>query len=599
MADTEEPIREPVPFRLGVKGLRRAVRPHRRLLAILATLGVLSAIAASFVPYVTGRFFDALIALGRGEAPSAAGLPYWLVFLILWMLIRIVTDGTDWWSDRRRRWLETQVQLGVETEGFTHLLKLPVAFHTTEHMNEMAAKINAAAWRTTSILRTIVSVGPQILSIAVGITLAYTLNASLAQVLLAGVLGYALALLILLHGSSHMHAIAHKSWMHAWDEAASVTQQAVAVKQATAEGYEEHRIHDMTIKKAGTLWYKNEVLWSNISFWQRLAVSLTQLGIFAFSVHLITQGAITVGELVAVNGYALMFFGPLVALGNSWQIIQEGITSAGELEKVYEVPQEIYHPRNARSKSIAKGAVEFEHVSFRYEKGTENVLEDLHFTVSPGQSVAFVGESGVGKSSAIGLISAYYFPTEGAVRVGGYDTREWDLTALRARIAVVPQEVALFNDTIRANIRYGNFGAPDSAVERAAQQAHIHDFIIRQPKQYETLVGDRGIKLSVGQKQRIAIARAILRNPDILILDEPTSALDVETEKLITESLHRLMEGRTTFIVAHRLSTIRKADVIMVIKDGRIAEQGTHAELLAKKDGIYHRLHDLHVGLYE
>ncbi len=307
----------------------------------------------------------------------------------------------------------------------------------------------------------------------------------------------------------------------------------------------------------------------------------------------------TVGDLIALNGYAMLFFGPFVALGHSWQTLQNGLTSAGLLQRIFNEKEELYHPANAKHEGIEFGAVRFDEVTFKYESDQAPILAHLSFTAEPGQVVALVGESGVGKSSAISLISGYYFPSEGSVMVDGVDTREWDLLALRSKIAVVPQEVALFNDTIRANIRYGAFSATDAQVEEAAREAHIHDFIEKQAKGYDTLVGERGIKLSVGQKQRIAIARAILRNPEFLILDEPTSALDIETEQLITASLDRLMRGRTTFIVAHRLSTIRKADKILVIKDGAVAEEGTHAELASREGGIYRHLYDLHVGLYE
>jgi subfamily B ATP-binding cassette protein MsbA len=218
--------------------------------------------------------------------------------------------------------------------------------------------------------------------------------------------------------------------------------------------------------------------------------------------------------------------------------------------------------------------------------------------IKPGQVIALVGESGVGKSTTISLISGYYFPTQGSVHIDGIDTRKLDLTSLRQQIGVVPQEVALFNDTLMANIRYGTFGASEADVLRAAKEAHMEDFISALPHKYETIVGERGIKLSVGQKQRVAIARAILRNPSILILDEPTSALDAQTEQIVTGALEKLMHGKTTFIIAHRLSTVRKADMVLVFQKGKIVEKGTHNELVAKEGGVYRRLYDYQIGLH-
>jgi subfamily B ATP-binding cassette protein MsbA len=291
-----------------------------------------------------------------------------------------------------------------------------------------------------------------------------------------------------------------------------------------------------------------------------------------------------------------MFFGPFVTLGNNWQVLQNGLAAAAETERVLAVPREVYRPADAVPLGRMRGRVEFRGVGFQYGDSAVPVLVNIDFAAEPGTSVALVGESGVGKSTFISLLGAYNFPTTGSVLIDGTDTRRLDLRELRSRIAIVPQEVALFNDTIEANIRYGAFAASREDVMRAAEQAHISGVIDNMPHGYATLVGERGVRLSVGQKQRVAIARAVLRNPQILVLDEPTSALDPHTERLITDSLGRLMRGRTTFIVAHRLSTVRAANLILVIDAGRIVERGTHEELLAL-NGLYRRMHDFHIGL--
>jgi len=306
---------------------------------------------------------------------------------------------------------------------------------------------------------------------------------------------------------------------------------------------------------------------------------------------------LSIGELVALNGYAALLFGPFVVLGNNWQTLQNGLVSVKQAEeKIFATEQENYHPKDAFAPSQIKGAVQFKNVSFSYD-GTTTVLDGLNFKVERGERIAFVGKSGVGKSTTIDLVSGYYFPTKGEVLVDGHDTRKFDLIALRGGIAVVPQEPSLFNDTVMMNIKYGKLKATDSEVVEAAKKARAHEFIEELPEKYNQLVGERGIKLSVGQKQRIAIARAILRNPAILILDEPTSALDAETEKQIAESFDELMKGRTTFIIAHRLSTVRKADRIFVFEKGRIAEEGRHEDLAKLEGGFYKRLHDYQIGL--
>jgi ABC-type multidrug transport system fused ATPase/permease subunit len=247
--------------------------------------------------------------------------------------------------------------------------------------------------------------------------------------------------------------------------------------------------------------------------------------------------------------------------------------------------------------SDLKGEFVFENVSFAYQKKQNKIMDGISFKVKPGEIVAFVGESGVGKTTIIDLISCYYFPQKGKILIDGHNIKNLDLKFLRSKIAVVPQEVVLFNDTIKKNITYGSFSASEKKIKEAAEKSYASEFIESFPKKYEQIVGERGIKLSVGQKQRVAIARAILRDPRILILDEPTSALDAKSEKFIQESLEKLMKGKTTFIIAHRLSTVRKADKILVIQNGKIAEQGKHKELINIPNGIYRQFYELQIGL--
>ncbi len=595
----EEPEQEKAPFKEGVQGVWRHVLPHKALLVWLIILGLISAVANGLVPYVTGRFFDALIGISAGTPASASGLPLWGILLAAWALIQVVANGTDWVKDRMRRMLDTKIQFNVETSGFNHFLRLPLSYHTDAHVNGELNKVSNASWQISMIVQNVINLTPQFLSVIIGIVLALSINTLLAGVLALGVLVYVATLIPLLIPVAKKDNEARKLWQESWSDAAEAVHQVTSVKQAAAEEYERKKNDTTFMGKVYELWMKLERTWSDVSFYQRLIVFLTQLAIFVISVQYVAGSVLTVGELVALNGYALMFFGPFVALGFSWQTIQNGLTSAAHLEGIFRIPEETYRPENAQAPERSDGTVQFSDVSFAYKDDATGVLHGVDFQTRPGEVVALVGESGAGKSTMISLLSGYYFPSDGSVSVDGVDTRRWDLVDLRSRIAVVPQEVALFNDTVRMNIRYGTFDASDTAVEEAARQAHIHDYITGLEKGYDTLVGERGVKLSVGQKQRVAIARAVLRDPEILILDEPTSALDSRTERLITESLEKLMKGRTTFIIAHRLSTVRKADTILFLKDGKIAERGSHGELMKIPNGEYRKLYELHIGLYE
>lgn len=583
----------------GIRVLWRHVRPFKKDLWILSVLGLVSAAANGFVPYITGRFFDALILLSRGEvAASVWSLPLWGTLLIFWAITQIIANNIDWVMDRMRRRVDSQIHLAIQTHGLVHLFRLPLSFHKNAHIDGVLQKISNLGWRASAIMRMIVQFIPQLLSVLLGVILAASINGFLASVLLAGVLLYLILLSRVLRPAAAQDSAAHHVWNEEWNDAAEVVHQIESVKQAGAEEYEERNVREGFLVKTFDLWYRLERTWNNVSFYQRTIVFFTQLAVFIFSVKFVGSGVITVGELVALNGYALMFFGPFVALGHSWQVIQNGITSAAHAEKIFEEPEEIYAPKSAVAPETIRGTVEFKHVSFHYGESQPVVLSHINFSVSPGEIVAFVGESGVGKSTAVSLISGYYFPMKGDVLIDDVDTRKWNLAALRKHIAVVPQEVALFNDTIKVNIKYGTPDATDQEVQHAAKEAHIAEFIATLPNGYDTMVGERGIKLSVGQKQRVSIARAILRNPSILILDEPTSALDAKTEQIITKALERLMKGRTTFIIAHRLSTVRKANKIFVFEKGKIVEIGTHDELVAKRGSVYHHLYQYQIGLH-
>ena len=582
----------------GLRAIWRHVQPFKKELTILVVLGIVSAIANGFVPYVTGRFFDTLIELSKGtQTLTTSALPLWVVLLGAWVLVQLVANNIDWIMDRLRRRVDTEVHFNIQVQGFTHLFRAPLAYHKNVHINGVMQKISMAGWRVSAIIGTVVNIAPQFLSIIIGIILAASINTFLASILVLGVLLYVALLTKILVPIAAIDAAAHKSWNEGWDDAAQAVTQIESVKQATTEEYEDRTVRESLLGRTYRLWYQIERHWSNVGFFQRLIVFITQLAVFIFSVQLISKNTITVGELVALNGYALMFFGPFVALGHSWQTIQNGITSAAQAEEIFNGEEENYIPKNAVVPKHFSGEVTFENVFFAYGASQAEVLAGLNFKARVGEVVALVGESGVGKSTVISLISGYYFPSQGRVLIDGIDTHQLHLTNLRQNIAVVPQEVALFNNTIKSNISYGSPEASSEDIVHATREAHAEEFIKAFPAGYDTIVGERGIKLSVGQKQRIAIARAILRDPKILILDEPTSALDSETERKVTGALEKLMKGRTTFIIAHRLSTVRKADRILVLEKGKIVEEGTHDQLMQIENGNYRHRYELHIGL--
>ena len=311
----------------------------------------------------------------------------------------------------------------------------------------------------------------------------------------------------------------------------------------------------------------------------------------AYGGHQVISGQRSPGDFFSFITALLLAYQPMKALAGLNANLQEGLAAAQRIFTVLDVEPEIREAPHARPLAVKGGEIRFADVRFAYGNGTL-ALDGVSLAVPPGRTVALVGASGAGKSTILNLIPRFYDVASGAVTIDGMDVREATLASLRGAIALVSQEVSLFDDTVRANIAYGRFGADEAEVIAAAKAAAADDFIRALPQGYETLVGEHGIKLSGGQRQRLAIARAMLKNAPILLLDEATSALDTESERQVQAALKALMQGRTTVVIAHRLSTVVDADLIHVVDGGRVVESGTHAELL-RRDGIYARLYAL------
>ena len=305
----------------------------------------------------------------------------------------------------------------------------------------------------------------------------------------------------------------------------------------------------------------------------------------------IAAGLISPGDFGAFTIAIFMMFTPIKRLSRANNVIQQAAGCHGRIQEVLQSPTQIQDTAGAYPLPEVKGQVRFENVGFSYDEARP-ALFDVDFEVRPNEMAAIVGLSGAGKTTIINLLSRFYEPTAGRITIDGIDIRDVTLASLRSQIGLVTQDIILFNDTVRNNIAYGLEHMSEDRILAAAQAAECHGFIAELPEGYATSIGERGSLLSSGQRQRLAIARALLKDPPILILDEATSALDSESERLIQTALGNIMKDRTTFVIAHRLSTIRNADKILVVDKGRIVESGTH-EALMKKEGIYKKLHDL------
>ena len=369
------------------------------------------------------------------------------------------------------------------------------------------------------------------------------------------------------------------------------------VRAFAREDYEIERFN-IANREVFTHWVRVIDQWARIMPLSNFLIALGTILLLWFGGPMVLDGTVTLGELVAFNSYILLLGAPAQQLTQLVNAAGEASAGAQRVFEVLDHQPEIQSPRGAEALGQLRGEVEFQGAGLSYLDERTPALDGINLKVEPNRIVALMGQTGSGKTSLVNLIPRFYDVSAGRVLVDGRDVRDADLVSLRRQIGIVLQTSLLFSDTIKANIAYGNPAATDEEVFAAAAAAQAHEFILELPNGYETVVGERGVTLSGGQRQRVAIARALLMDPRILILDDSTSSVDTQTEKLIQSALDSLMEGRTTFVIAHRLSTVRRADLIVVMDKGRIVQRGTHKELL-KRGGLYRQIYDLQLKGHE
>ncbi|HNU55455.1 MAG TPA: ABC transporter transmembrane domain-containing protein, partial [Flavobacteriales bacterium] len=486
----------------------------------------------------------------------------------------------------------------LRTDTYEHLLRLPMLFFARNRVGELNSRISADVSMVQEALTSnLAELVRQVLTVAAGIVLLATVSWELTLTMLSVIPVVAIVAVFFGRFVTKLSKQVQDKIAESSVIVDETLQGVQNVKAFVNERWEALR-YGKVVNEVRRLALKS-------GHWQGAFVSFIILCMFGAivlviwrGVRLMAAGEISTGELVTFIMYSI-FIG--ASIGGIPEVVNRMLKAIGASERLMDIQEETPEPVTLALKQdplSINGAVRFEHVAFHYASRADvPVLLDVSFNAEPGERIALVGPSGAGKSTIASLVLRFYDPVDGRVVIDGKDAREYDLTALRDRMAIVPQEVLLFGGTIRENIAYGKPGASDLEIEEAAVKANAHSFIASFPQGYDTVVGERGIQLSGGQRQRIAIARAVLKDPAILILDEATSALDSESERLVQEALDELMKGRTSLVIAHRLSTVRDADRILVLDKGRVLESGTHDELIAEVDGLYHSLSRLQLHI--
>src|SRR5438132_1236176 len=559
--------------------LLRFVRPYRINLVLAAALLILSTVLGLVWPQVVLRVLDVGL-------KDAALLDELVLGLIAILLVRAAIDGLRGYV---MTWTGERVIFDLRMEIVRHLQSLSLSFFTRRKTGELMSHVTSDATLVHGVItQTIISVLGQVLTLVGGLVVIFVMNWRLALLTLVvappiGLIGQYLG--------RRIRAISRAA-QDAQGEAVGVLQEAIAevrtVQAFTREDYESARFNDKLMITLGLVLQRarlSSTLFPLIGF-LGFAASIVVLW---YGGHQVIRGEATTGELVAFLLYAGMVAGPVGGLAGQWTQVQEAFGAADRIFALLDTAPEIQDRPGAVTLPAAEGRIAFEDVSFRYDKGPL-VLTNVSTTFDAGKTTALVGPSGAGKTTLVSLVARFYDPTEGRVTIDGHDLRDLTVRSVRSQIAVVPQEPILFATTVAENIRYGRLDATDAQLFAAAQAANATEFIDRLPEKYETIVGERGVKLSVGQRQRIAIARALLRDSPVLLLDEATSSLDNQSEYLVQEALARLMHGRTTIVIAHRLTTVVRQYRLHLLDRGKIVEDGTHAELIAAK-ALYWRLY--------
>jgi ATP-binding cassette subfamily B protein len=560
------------------------LRPYWGKVAIAYASVLVATILNLLVPQIIKQAID------EGLAQGAAQALFWAGGLILG--IAVLRGAAGFGQRYYGEWITHRVAYDLRNNFYQSVQRLPFAFHDKSQIGDMMSRATSDISESERFVGIGLSDLFATVILLVGVMVAMFLENSTLALYTLG------PLIVLVLATVRFGGVVRPRFKAIQEQMgllSSVMQESMTgIRLVKAFAREPHELEKFDVQNEE--WFHRRYgvikIWANNWPTFTLILSVAILLVLWFGGPQAVTGEITVGSIFALISYVLMLNGPVQRLGFLVNMAATAGASAGRVFEIIDTPNEVAEAENATVLEAVNGQVIFEGVDFRYSPRGSKILEGIDFTAQPGQVIALIGPTGSGKSTVTNLIPRFYDPTAGRILLDGHDIRQLSLDSLRSHIGIVLQDPFLFGLTIGENIAYGRPDATPAEIVAAAQAARAHDFIMEFPQGYETRVGERGVTLSGGQKQRVAIARALLYDPRILILDDSTSSVDTETEHLIQEALKVLMLGRTTFVIAQRLLTLKSADQILVLENGSIVERGTHNQLLTQ-DGLYKQIYDL------
>jgi ABC-type multidrug transport system fused ATPase/permease subunit len=566
----------------------------RKLLIYIILITLITVAVSSSLPLIQKKIFDIVEIQVRSGTNSVENTGFFNLIIIYAIICLFETIFNVIKGYLSEKWRVSSRNMMI-TQSFSHLNELSLNFFESNSTGKIKERVDKGVNDTLNVINGItIDILPQILYVLVAIYFLFSIH------IVFGLIVLALLPIYIFIAIKYIKPLNTKQRrIRKLEEKASgvITESIVSIQTIKSFSAEERQLRKFVklIEKILIKALERGKLRISMRFLQSNVIDIATVSVLGLGAYWTITGQISLGSLAMASSFASRAFGPISYIANTYDNIQRDSVSIELLSEFLNEKPKIADCVSPKSINDAKGNIELKNIRFGYNE--KEVINDISLTIKQGQTVAFVGKSGSGKSTLTKLLLRFYDPKSGEILLDGINIKNIKKESLRNNIAVVIQDSQLFNDTVNMNIRFGKPRATNKEITEAAKIANANEFINALPKGYNTIVGERGVKLSGGEKQRINIARAILKNPSVLVFDEATSSLDSESEQLIQEALWKLIEGRTTIVIAHRLSTVMKADLIVVMDKGKIIESGTHDDLL-KRQGIYNKLFEIQSGGY-